>query len=147
MFSNSGIQQELSKLRDSIYVRSLIFINCGGWLDLTKNWFHANEQIKSYLIDYHRPINHNNINDKHKICVIHDGCQSLDDCPNENDDSIYREYLNDNDNELSDEYDSEYSDLQEAKEELEELKDSQEQDDDDENFLDDGIKKPEQDGA
>ena len=125
----------------------MIFINCGGWLDLTKNWFHGNKDIRSYLIDYHRPINHNNINDKHQICVIHDGCQSLDDCPNENDDAIYQEYLNDPDNELSDEYDSEYSDLQEAKDELEELKDSQEEEGDKENFLDDGIERPDQDDA
>jgi len=62
---------------------------------------------------------------------------------------VYQEYLNDPDNELSDEYDSEYSDLQEAKDELEELKDSQENEEkaDDENYLDDGIEKPEQDGA
>lgn len=122
-------------MKDSQFIRSFIFINCGGFLDLTKYWFYQNDNIKSYIFDCHRPFNHNNINeDQNKIIVFHDGCPSFDECPTAEDARIYNAILANEDPENdSDEYDSEYSDLQEAKDELEDLKD------DDENFLEDGL--------
>ena len=57
---------------------------------------------------------------------MHDGCKSFDECPTAEDETIYyqlREELNSDDD--SDEYGSEISNLTEARQELEELKDSQ----------------------
>ena len=90
------------------------------------------------MIDCHRPYHHNNINeDQSKLLVIHDGCKSFDECPTAEEDRLYQQILDAEDPDASDQYDydSEYSDLQEAKEELEELKDE----DEGENYLEDGI--------
>lgn len=93
---------------------------------MTEQWFSKNKEIECYLIDSHRPYNHANINDdESKIFVIHDGCRSFDECPTKEDDRVYHELIdNQGSDEDSDEYGSEYSDLQEAKDELEELKES-----------------------
>ena len=76
-----------------------------------------------YLFDSHRPYNHNNIIDNlKKICVIDDGCNSFNECPNEEDARFLAELEEDIEDE-EDEYDSEEnSDAEEAKEELKELR-------------------------
>lgn len=96
-------------------MRSLLFINCGGYLDLTTMWFYTQrDSVKAYLIDSHRPYNHKNVNEEgSKIFVIHDGCKSFDECPTAEEDRIYQQILDAEDPDASeeDEYDSEYSDL------------------------------------
>lgn len=71
------------------------------------------DNIKSYLMDCHRPYNHKNINDdKNRVFVIHDGCKSFDECPTTEEDRVYQQILDAEDPDASDEdeYDSEYSD-------------------------------------
>lgn len=114
-------------------MRSLIFINCGGHLDLSSKWFYKSEDadIKSYLIDSHRPYNHKNVNDdSQKILIIHDGCKSFEECPTAEDDRIYHEIVQNEESQDSDDYDSEEndSDEEEAAQELEELKEEGEAD-------------------
>lgn len=132
-------------MQGSSYLRSIVFLNCGGRLDLTDQWFAAKDDVKCYVIDSHRPINHRNINEQAKIFVIHDGCKSFSECPNIEDARLYEELV-ENASDVSDEYDSEqseHSDLEEAKQELEDLKEG---DDDEEEVLDDGLsrRKPEE---
>jgi hypothetical protein len=112
VFSQTHIRTELNKLKDSQYIRSFVFINCGGYLDLTRQWFYDNDNIKSYLFDCHRPYNHNNINETKKVHIFHDGCRSFNECPTAEDDRVYQAILeNEDPDQDSDEYDSEYSDL------------------------------------
>ena len=40
VFSKMHIISELRKLSDSKYLRSLMFINCGGDLDMSAQWFY-----------------------------------------------------------------------------------------------------------
>ena len=55
-------------------------------------WFYQADKVKAYLIDYHRPYNHVNINDtQNKIFVIHDGCQSFEECPTSAEDKIFEQ--------------------------------------------------------
>lgn len=61
-------------------VSSLVFINCGGNINLQKEWFYSEEHadVHAYVIDSHRPILHMNVNDQsQKIIVIDDGCKSF----------------------------------------------------------------------
>lgn len=82
--------------------------------------------IISYIFDSHRPYHHANINDPlQRICVIHDGCKSFNECPTEDDVKFVQE-LNDDDSE--EEYGSDF-DSEEVKEELEDLKDSDDEED------------------
>ena len=139
VFSNNHIVSEILKMKGSTYLRSIVFLNCGGRLDLTDQWFAESEEVKSYLIDSYRPINHRNVNDQSEICVIHGGCKSFNECPTIEDARLYEELV-ENASDVSDEYDSEqseeqHSDLEEAKQELEDLK----EDDDDEEVLEDGL--------
>lgn len=64
VFSNDHIMKELALLEDAKFVRSLIFINCGGVLNMTEQPFYEKEDIKCYLMDCHRPYDHRNINDE-----------------------------------------------------------------------------------
>jgi hypothetical protein len=108
VFSNSHLQKEIDKVEDSTYVRSLVFINCGGILDMQGQWFYERDNIKAYLMDYHRPYNHANVNDpNNKIFVIEDGCPSFKECPTAEDDRIYQELCQFEDDESSSDYDSE----------------------------------------
>ena len=77
-------------------ISSLVFINCGGNLDLQKEWFYSqeNEDIKAYIIDSHRPIYHMSVIDAtQKIIVINDGCKSFEECPNLEDHELYQELM------------------------------------------------------
>ena len=93
VFSQSHLRTEMQKLEqfnDSI--RSLVFLNCGGMLDLTQQWFYTEEgcQAQAYLLDSHRPYHHNNVIDKlNKVFVIDDNCKSFLECPTEEDVNIY----------------------------------------------------------
>lgn len=90
VFSNSHIYSELNELKSSNYLRSIIFINCAGSLDLTKHWIYQRENVKCYLMDCHRPFNHKIVNeDQSKLFIIHDGCKSFDECPTAEEDAKY----------------------------------------------------------
>ncbi len=119
---------ELKKLEGNAFVRSLIFINCGGLIDLTALWYYKpDSRAQSFIFDSHRPFNHNNIIDVYrKIFIIHDGCKTFDKYPTAEDIQILQELADDEDDE--DEYGDESEefdeDAEEVKEELEDLKDN-----------------------
>lgn len=141
VFSNSHIREQLQKLGDKSdpehakCLRSLIFINCGGNIDMTQQLIYKErEEVCIYILDSHRPIEHHNLNDEGRVYVIHDGCKSLDEFPSKEDDQI-REELGDYHQyeEEDSDYDSEdeeNSEQLEAKRELEELKDREDGEDD-----------------
>ena len=72
-----------------------MFINCGGGIDLHKEWFYsAQYDVKAYIIDSHRPINHMSVFDEaQKIIVINDGCKSFAECPTLEDYQVYQELM------------------------------------------------------
>ena len=91
-------------------IRSLIFLNCGGSIDLTREWFYASEECRAqaYLIDSHRPYWHLNVIDENKkIYVIHDGCKSFSECPTEEDARILNDLQGDDSEDDDDDSDSE----------------------------------------
>lgn len=46
----------------------MVFLNCGGGLDLTEKWFVAEKtSVRAYVFDNHRPIHHHNIADKNNV--------------------------------------------------------------------------------
>jgi len=91
VFSNPHLKKEIEKLKQyENTIRSLVFLNCGGYSDLSTYWFYKSENILSYLIDNHRPYNHLNINDPdNKIVIVNDGCRSFQECPTVEDWQIY----------------------------------------------------------
>ena len=103
-------------------------------MEMEGKWFYQRNNIKAYLMDYHRPYFHGNINESNnKIFVIEDGCPSFKECPTAEDDRIYEQMQQfDAEDENSDsDYDSEiYSDEEEAKQELNDLKGSDDEDQD-----------------
>jgi len=49
-------------------LQSMVFLNCGGGLDLTEKWFVAEKtSVRAYVFDNHRPIHHHNIADKNNV--------------------------------------------------------------------------------
>jgi cell division control protein 45 len=131
VFSKLHIISELRKLTDSKYLRSLIFINCGGDIDMSSQWFYESSQIKCYLMDSHRPYFHGNVNDQEsKIFVIHDGCKSFEECPTADDDRMYGELCEGESEEEENSDSDDFSDREDAKKELNDLKDSDEEQDD-----------------
>ena len=126
IFSNTHLLEELEKLESIKCIRSFIFINCGGLLDLTQCKFYKNKSnlITSYIFDSHRPFHHANINDElKKICIIHDGCKSFDECPTLEEVKFLEEHVDSgDDDEYGSDFDSE--DEEEVKEELRDLKGS-----------------------
>lgn len=93
VFSMTHLKREVEKLEQfSAVIRSLVFLNCGGMLDLTEQWFYQSACCSAYLIDYHRPFHHNNLIDPaRKIFVFDDGCKSFVECPTEDDVRIFQE--------------------------------------------------------
>ena len=84
------------------------------------------EDINIYLMDYHRPYHHNNINeDQNRVFVIDDGCQSFKECPTAEDDRILCE-LGDDSEEGDDEFEDsdDFSDMDDARKEAEDLGES-----------------------
>ena len=76
-------------------ISSLVFINCGGNLNLQKEWFYSEEHdVKAYIVDSHRPILHMSVNDEtQKIIVVNDGCKSFVECPSHEDFQLYQELM------------------------------------------------------
>ena len=66
VFSNSHLLSELAKLESLSCLRSLVFINCGGSINLTTQKFYTRQEsnVTAYLFDSHRPFHHCNINDE-----------------------------------------------------------------------------------
>ena len=93
VFSMSHLRRELDKLSQfKSVIRSLFFLNCGGTIDLTSQWFYEEADISAYLIDYHRPFHHNNLIDLgRKIYIFDDGCNSFRECPTEDDVRVFQE--------------------------------------------------------
>lgn len=90
VFSNTLLSQKIAEVRTmSEAISSLIFINCGGNLNLQKEWFFTEaHDVKAYVIDSHRPILHTNVNnddESQRIIVIDDGCKSFEECPTHED--------------------------------------------------------------
>jgi len=133
VFSNLNLLEELKKLQSSPHVRSLIFLNCGGLLDLTSLWYYApDSQVECFIFDSHRPFHHNNIIDiSRKVYIIHDGCESFDKYPTHEDFQFLSEMQDDEDDEEDEVYDEDESDKEEAKEELNDLKDNGSDEDED----------------
>lgn len=40
VFSNKDIEGEIKKLSEQTYLRSMVFINCGGTFDFTEQWMY-----------------------------------------------------------------------------------------------------------
>ena len=96
VFSNTHLISEIGKLEQfQSTLRNIVFLNCGGKLDLTKFWFYqqqAENQITAFLLDSHRPFNHNNVIDfDSRLFVIDDGCKSFVECPTNEDAQVYQE--------------------------------------------------------
>lgn len=104
----------------------MLFINCGGYFDLANTWLSENDQVKSYLVDSHRPYNHLNLNHKN-IYAVDDGCPSFDDCPNQEETEAYQHWVDNVDSEEEEDSDN-YSDMDEAKQELQDLQDGEDED-------------------
>ena len=149
VFSNFHLLDEINKLKNDQYVskwvvtlqvRSMIFLNCGGLIDLTQQWFYNRENnVTAFIFDSHRPYNHNNLIDElnkvpspthyMQICVINDGCKSFEEFPNAEDARIFAELQDEMEDD--EEYDSEdESENEEVKDELRELKDSEDEEED-----------------
>ena len=124
-------------------MRSLIFLNCGGLIDLTTLWYYTPEsKVECFVFDSHRPFHHNNIIDvSRKIYIIHDGCESFDKYPTHEDFQFLQDGEDDDDDE-EDDFDEDDSEKEEAKEELQDLKD----DDEDEDVYGDRVEKDEEVG-
>lgn len=93
VFSNTHLIAEVNKqAQNRDVIRSLVFLNCGGFLNLTSLWFYKdNLQVSAYLFDSHRPYCHFNVIDpENKIFIIDDGCKSLEECPSQEDFQIYQ---------------------------------------------------------
>mmetsp|Transcript_32698 Transcript_32698/g.23629 ORF Transcript_32698/g.23629 Transcript_32698/m.23629 type:complete len:156 (+) Transcript_32698:50-517(+) len=93
VFSNVHLRTELDKLEtNKDAVKNLIFLNCGGTVDLTTSWFVTDQDVDAFafLIDSHRPYYHKNVNESERIWVLQDGCASFDECPTSNDWEIYQ---------------------------------------------------------
>ena len=91
-------------------------------------WYYNQTETKvlTFIFDAHRPFHHNNIIDlQRKIFIVHDGCNSFEKYPTQEDIQILQEFAEEDDEEEDEEqeYDSDDSEREEAKEELENLKD------------------------
>ena len=80
-------------------------------------------------MDCHRPYFHGNVNDQDsKVFVIHDGCKSFEECPSLEEDRMYEELCEGESEEEDEGSDSDdFSDVEDAKKELNDLKDSDEE--------------------
>ncbi|KAJ1534589.1 hypothetical protein HK096_003707 [Nowakowskiella sp. JEL0078] len=79
-------------IEENEQLRSLIFLNCGGMVDLSE-YLTLTENMMVYIADSHRPINLHNLFGSDQIMVLDDGHYSVN---NENIDEIRAafEYLN-----------------------------------------------------
>ncbi|KRX06630.1 hypothetical protein PPERSA_13109 [Pseudocohnilembus persalinus] len=92
------LEQIIEDLKELENLRSILFINCGALIDLTQSWFAQNDRkIKAYILDNHRPIQHENILSERKIIVVDDEISNLDNCPTQEDIQLYQNQLNEQD--------------------------------------------------
>ena len=81
-FSYTDIEINFNSIKTNTSLKSIVFLNCGGQIDLTDKWFgQKDSKIDCYLFDSHRPIHHNNINQNDNIIVVDDGVSKLKECP------------------------------------------------------------------
>lgn len=117
------------------FLRSIVFINCGGTIDLTQNPIYQHRKdVKMYVIDSHRPFNHKNVNDQaNRIFIVTDQDPSLDACPTAKDEEELEALGDVQSDSEDDDYDSELeAEEEEAKRELADLRDEDFDEDDDE---------------
>ncbi|CAK81557.1 unnamed protein product (macronuclear) [Paramecium tetraurelia] len=60
--------------------KSIILLNCGNVYDMSD---FIKGDIKFFIFDSHKPINHNNVNNEKSIYIIDDGMGQLEKCPEE----------------------------------------------------------------
>lgn len=108
------INNSKPKDSDKSNIDRVVFINCGGNLDLNKFWF-LSHKIPILLQDIKRPVNHTNVNEE-LILILDDDFYNFEACPsneevlaaktNKNEDfdaiDFYNQIHNENDNEEDD---------------------------------------------
>jgi len=103
-----------SFINQSEQLRSLVFINCGGRVNLDKMFNPTANGKRCFVFDHHRPIHLANIHAGRDVCVLNDGGIHLADIPEagpDMDDAIY----SDDD---EDDFDDDFSDEEPAGESL-----------------------------
>ena len=87
VFNYENLEKKIEDYRKSYEknkdIASIVMLNCGGTLDLTKHWFtDPINNILTLIIDSHRPISHNNIHHEY-IVFIDDSKYNLENVPKE----------------------------------------------------------------
>jgi hypothetical protein len=86
VFCYNDIEQNLDQETMSSDIKSLVFLNCGAKLDFTQYWFSQEEpDVKVFVFDSQRPINHNNILSQKAVYVVTDGDINIGDVPEDAD--------------------------------------------------------------
>jgi cell division control protein 45 len=86
VFSYVDIEAKLEESEMPDDIRSLIFLNCGAKIDFTELWFNQKEsEIKTFVFDSQRPINHNNVATPKSVYVVDFGDINIADCPEDAD--------------------------------------------------------------
>lgn len=107
VISNEALESKLEKMKPhnsntSCGIGVMVFVNCGGSIDMTKQWTQE-EEIFIFLMDVIRPINHNNINDQKLIIVLDDDYYNYENCPTDEEINEFKEgYVSDEENHLED---------------------------------------------
>lgn len=112
VFNYENLEKKIEDYRKSYDknkdIGSIVMLNCGGTLDLTNHWFtDPINNILTLIIDSHRPISHNNIHHEY-IVFIDDSKYNLENVPKE-------EELREVKEADSDEYDSDYDNVENNK--------------------------------
>ena len=95
----SELEETLNDKSNIEYLRNIILINCGAYLDLTEYWFckeegynskkiplKIKENIRTFVFDNHMPIAHNNVIYNKNIQIFAEPKLSkIDECPNQED--------------------------------------------------------------
>jgi len=144
----TNLRKQVEKLKENRELRSIVFINNGGKFDLTSCWFAEEEtKVRAYVFDYHRPINHCNVNSQKKIIVIDDGHFNIEECPLDEeaavgiDDDDELDDLDDDKDDIGDQIEREYDEEGEDMEiQIEKEKDGEEGEDE---IIDFGKKRKE----
>jgi len=71
VFSSGELVKELQQLKEDQKGGCVLFLNCGGQVDLTKTWLGDQEQVTALVLDSHRPVHHNNLghHPQIKVCL------------------------------------------------------------------------------
>eukprot|EP00347_Sterkiella_histriomuscorum_P008958 403343083 len=122
------------------FLRTIIFLNCGGQIDQTKMWYYMEEaKLQLFIFDSHRPFHHNNLIDTaRKIHIVHDGCTSLDNSVSQQELTLLQESTDIDEDEEDEDFEDDdleiQSDIQEARDELNDLKDRNLDEEDEEEY-------------